>query len=173
MSLYPANFKMFLALLLFLNLLHGSCCQTETTDQMLAKLLAPRTGCHTKAVADTYMNALSRRFTALDGKLEEVVLEAQSVELIIQAATGFNKTLNQLQDDLQTVKGRQAAAAAISVCQLLLVIVYLCVIGGIKIVKVFKKKQEKQLVANLELMESRLQKRKSKRRSAGRPPKEQ
>ena len=58
------------------------------------------------------------------------------------------------------MKGRQAAAAAISVCQLLLVIVYLCVIGGIKIVKVFKKQQEKQLVANLELMESRLQERK-------------
>ena len=68
--------------------------------------------------------------------------------------------MNQLQNDLQTMKGRQSAAAAISVSQLLLVIAYLCVIGGIKIVKVFKKKQEKQLVANLELMESRLQERK-------------
>ena len=90
--------------------------QTETTDQMLAKLLAPRTGCHTKAVADTYMNALSRRFTTLDGKLEEVVLEVQSVELIIQAATGFNKMLNQLVEENKTLKQRQAAAAAISVC---------------------------------------------------------
>ena len=81
--------------------------------------------------------------------------------------------MNQLQDDLQTMKGRQLAAAAISVSQLLLVIAYLCVIGGIKIEKCFKKQQEKQLVANLELMESRLQERKNKRRSAGRPPKEQ
>ena len=81
--------------------------------------------------------------------------------------------MNQLQDDLQTMKGRQSAAAAISVSQLLLVIAYLCVIGGIEIVKFFKKQQEKQLVLNLELMESCLQERKSKRRSAGSPPKEQ
>ena len=87
--------------------------------------------------------------------------------------TGLNKALNQLQDDLQTMKGRQSAAAAISVSQLLLVIAYLCVIGGIEIVKCFKKQQEKRLVLNLELMESCLQERKSKRRSADRPPKEQ
>ena len=81
--------------------------------------------------------------------------------------------MNQLQDDLQTMKGRQSAAAAISVSQLLLVIAYLCVIGGIEIVKCFKKQQEKQLVENLELMEFRLQEKKNKRRSASRPPKEQ
>ena len=106
-------------------------------------------------------------------RLDGVILEVQSVELIIQAAIGFNETLNQLQDDLQTVKGRQAAAVAISVCQLLLVIAYLGTIGGIYIVKCFKEQQAKQLEQNLELMESRLQERKSKRRSASRPPKEQ
>ena len=58
------------------------------------------------------------------------------------------------------MKGRQSAAAAISVSQLLLVIAYLCVIGGIEIVKCFKKQQEKRLVLNLELMESCLHERK-------------
>ena len=52
------------------------------------------------------------------------------------------------------MKGRQSAAAAISVSQLLLVIAYLCVIGGIEIMKCFKKQQEKRLVLNLELMEA-------------------
>ena len=33
---------------------------------------------------------------ALAARLDSVILEVQSVELIIQAATGFNKTLNQL-----------------------------------------------------------------------------
>ena len=64
-------------------------------------------------------------------------------------------------------------AAAISVSQLLIVIIYLLVIGVSYLVKCFKKQQEKQLVENLELMESRLQERKNKRRSASRPPKEQ
>jgi len=58
------------------------------------------------------------------------------------------------------MKGRQSAAAAISVSQLLLVFAYLCVIGGIEIVKCLKKQQEKRLVLNLELMESCLQDRK-------------
>ena len=82
--------------------------------------------------------------------------------------TSLNKTLYQLQEDLQTVKGRQAVAAAISVSQLLIVIIYLLVIGVSYLVKCFKKQQEKQLVENLELMESRLQERKNKRRLAAR-----
>ena len=60
---------------------------------------------------------------------------------------GFNKTLNQLQDDLQTVKERQAAAAAISVGQLLIFLAYIGTIGINYLVKCFKKQQEKQLVA--------------------------
>ena len=109
----------------------------------------------------------------LAARLDSVILEVQSVELIIQATTGFNKTLNQLQDDLQTVKGRQAAAAAVAVFQCVIFLAYLGTIGISYLVKCFKKQQEKQLVENLELMESRLQERKNKRRSASRPPKEQ
>ena len=93
-------------------------------------------------------------------RLNSVILEVQSVELIIQAATGFNKTLNELVEENKTLKQRQAAAAAISVCQLLLFLAYLGTIGISYLVKCFKKQQEKQLVENLELMESRLQERK-------------
>ena len=108
----------------------------------------------------------------LAAKLDSVILEVQSVELIIQAATGFNKTLNQLVEENKTLRNRQAAAAAISVCPLLIVIIYLLVIGITYIVKCCKEQQAKQLEQNLELIESRLQERKSKRRSASRPPKE-
>ena len=66
------------------------------------------------------------------------------------------------------MKGRQAAAAAISVGQLLIFLAYIGTIGINYLVKCFKKQQEKQLVENLELMESRLQERKTKRRSAAR-----
>ena len=51
----------------------------------------------------------------LAAKLDSVILEVQSIELIIQAAYGFNKTLNELVEENKTLKLRQAAAAAISV----------------------------------------------------------
>ena len=60
--------------------------------------------------------------------LERIILEVQSLEWIIQAATGFNKTLKQLQNDIQTLTGKQAAAAVLQVSQFLLVIIYLLVI---------------------------------------------
>ena len=85
----------------------------------------------------------------------------------------MHKTLNQLVEENKTLRNRQAAAAAISVCQLLIVIIYLLVIGVIYIVKCFKIQQAKQLEQNLQEMEERLQERKSKRRSSDRPPKEQ
>ena len=154
---------MFLALLLFLNGIAAQQQQTETTDQLLAKLLAPRIGCATQAIADTYMNSISRDFQTLEDKLESVIL----------AANGFNQMLNQLVEENKTLRNRQAAAAVISVCQLLIVIIYLLVIGVIYIVKCFKVQQAKQLEQNLQEMEERLQERKSKRRSAGRLPKEQ
>ena len=68
--------------------------------------------------------------------------------------------MNHLLEENETLRKRQAAAAAISVTQLLIVIIYLLVIGVSYLVKCFKKQQEKQLVQNLELMESRPQERK-------------
>ena len=109
------------------------------------------------------MNSISRDFQTLEDKLESVIL----------AANGFNQMLNQLVEENKTLRNRQAAAAVISVCQLLIVIIYLLVIGVIYIVKCFKVQQAKQLEQNLQEMEERLQERKSKMRSAGRPLKEQ
>ena len=87
------------------------------------------------------------------------------VELIIQAAIGFDKTLNELQDDIQTVKQRQAAAAVLSVCQLLIFLVYLGTIGINYLVRCFKVQQAKQLEQNLQEMEERLRERKKTRGS--------
>ena len=106
---------MFLALLLFLNGAYGQSQQqqTETTDQLLAQLLAPRTGCAKGGVVDKYMNVISSNFRDLEDKLDSVIL----------AANGFNQTLNHLLEENKTLRSRQAAAAAISVCQLLVVII--------------------------------------------------
>ena len=95
------------------------------------------------------------------------------VELVTQAAIGFNKTLNQLVVENETLRNRQAAAAVLQVTQFLMVILYFLMIGIVYLVKCFKTQQAKQLEQNLQEMEERLQERKNKRRSAGRPPKEQ
>ena len=80
--------------------------------------------------------------------------------------TSLNKTLYQLQEDLQTVKGRQAVAAAISVSQLFIFIIYLLVIGVSYLVKRCNKHQKKLAEEELELIETRFQELKSKRRAA-------
>ena len=68
-----------------------------------------------------------------------ILLEVESnVELIIQAAIGFNRTLDQLVEENETLRNRQAAAAVLSVCQLLIFLVYLVTIGISYLVKCFK-----------------------------------
>ena len=94
------------------------------------------------------------------------------IELITQAAVGFNKTLNQLVEENETLRNRQAAAAVLQVIQFLMVILYFLVIWIAYLVKCFEKAQAKQLEQNLQEMEERLQERKTKRRSANEPPKE-
>ena len=82
------------------------------------------------------------------------------IELITQAAIGFNKTLNQLVEENETLRNRQAAAAVLQVIQFLMVILYFLVIGIAYLVKCFEKARAKQLEQNLQEMEERLQERK-------------
>ena len=137
---------------------------SETTNQKLDRILA------SIEQKNDYANLRARNRGLAEEKVEAILVGSERPGA---STYSFKKTLNQLQDDLQTVKGRQAAAAAIAVGQLLIFLAYLGTIGISYLVKCFKKQQEKQLVENLELMESRLQERKNKRRSAARPPKEQ
>ena len=130
--------------------------QTETTDQKLDRILA------SIEQKNDYANGRARNRAVEHTKLKD------ELDNVILAANGFNQTLNHLLEENETLRKRQAAAAAISVSQLLIVIIYLLMIGVSYLVKCFKKQQEKQLVENLELMESRLQERKNKRRSAAR-----
>ena len=90
------------------------------------------------------------------------------IELII----GFNNTLNDIQDDIHTVKQRQAAAAVFSVCQLSIFLVYLGTIIINYLVRWCKVQQERQQETLVLKMEERLQERKTRRRSANKPPKE-
>ena len=172
-----------LILFLFLNGAAAQEPQAVLVDK-LDKLLAGQETLQTHVVADIYQNANGALFRSINAKIEEgdqtlvarldsIILEVQSVQLIIEAATGFNKTLNQLMAENKTLKRRQAAAAILQVCQFLIVILYFLVVGVIYLVKCVKKQQAEQLEENLEMMDYRLQERKTQRRSAARPPKAQ
>ena len=137
--LHFTNFKMFLALFLFLKGLAAQESQAVLVEK-LDKLLAGKEKQRTLEFALTLANndiswyqdvisKIAESYQNLVAGLERIILEVQSVEWIIQAATGFNKTLKQLQNDIQTLTGKQAAAAALQVSQFLLVIIYLLVIG--------------------------------------------
>ena len=97
---------MIIALFLFLN---GIAAQ-ETTEQKLDKLLAGQELQQTVEFPSTlasneiswYQDIISKIAESdqtLVAGLESIVLEVQSVELIIQADYGFNKTLNELEEE--------------------------------------------------------------------------
>ena len=66
---------------------------------MLAKLLVGQETLATRAIGDRSTRAHLEWFQTLQAKLEEVILEVQSVELIIQAANGFNNMLDELVEE--------------------------------------------------------------------------
>ena len=135
--------------------------QTETTDQKLDRILA------SIEQKNDYANLRAQNRVVEHSKLKD------ELDNVILAANGFNQTLNHLGglvrlvlEENKTLRNRQAAAAAISVSQLLIVIIYLLVIGVSYLVKRCKKHQKKLAEEELELIETRLQERKSKRRAA-------
>ena len=127
---------------------------SETTNQKLDRILA------SIEQKNDYANGRARNRAVEHTKLKD------ELDNVILAANGFNQTLNHLLEENETLRKIQAAAAAISVTQLLIVIIYLLVIGVSYLVKRCKKHQKKLAEEELELIETRLQERKSKRRAA-------
>ena len=106
-------------------LFHGIAAQAQQT-------VNPR-----PATVDRKLDHLFANLGVVDGNIndnhETLVARQDSVdsevELIIQAAIGFNKTLNKLVEENTTLRNRQAAAAVHQINQFLLVIFYFLVIG--------------------------------------------
>ena len=97
---------------------------------------APRIG----VLADTLNNVLILR-EQIPANHDSLVARLDGVDSVI---IGFNKTLSDIQDDIHTVKQRQAAAAVLSVCQLLIFLVYLGTIIINYLMKWCKVQQERQ-----------------------------
>ena len=101
----------------------------------------------------------------------EQVLEAIKVvqgairEMNLQPQVGQNAT-SQLLVELDTLRGRQAASAALQVAQFFLFIGYLLTLSIIYVVRKCKKHRERLAEEEVELIEQKLQERKARRRAA-------
>ena len=104
------------------------------------------------------------------GQLQEVRAGLHTLkQRSVKAATAFEVVQNATSEiliELETLRGRQAVAATIQVVQLLLFLAYLVVQGVVYAVKKCKKPHARQVEEELEMLESRLMQRKSKRRAA-------
>ena len=109
--------------------------------------------------------------------LDKVVAEAEGVraqledliedfvELVKIAQATQNET-SQLLTDLQVLKGRQAVAGAVQGTQVFMFLAYLATIAVFYLVRHCRKHQEKVAREEFELLESKLQASRSKRRAA-------
>ena len=74
-----------------------------------------------------------------------------------------------ISEELDTLKGQQAASAALQVAQFFLFVSYLLTLSVLYVVKKCKKHRKRQVEEEVELMEQKLQERKAKRKAAARP----
>ena len=86
--------------------------------------------------------------------------------LTVQIGAGCNATIGDLATELYVLKGRQAASAALQVIQFLLFAGYLVALAVNYVVKKCRKHSKKRGEEKVELLEQRLQERKSRRRAA-------
>ena len=86
--------------------------------------------------------------------------------LTVQVGAGCNATIGDLATEVNVLKGRQAASAALQVIQFLLFAGYLITLAVKYVVKKCRKHSKKRGEETVELLEQRLQERKSRRRAA-------
>jgi len=104
-------------------------------------------------------------FEGIDTDSDTGLLTAQIIELLAAVGATQNAT-TQLLSELDTLKGRQAASAAIQLAQALMFVAYLLTTISIYVVKRCKKVREKSQRKEFELLEKKLLSNKAKRRAA-------
>ena len=146
-----------LSSLLLLALLILPCAlqqQTKTVDQKLDDLAEWLERWKTWS-SDTQV-LISANQVEIHGEVSEI--------LAIVGAT--QNATSQLRAELDTLRGRQAASAAVQASQVLMLVVYFLTIISIYVVKRCRKVREKSQRKEFELLEKQLRSSKAKRRAA-------
>ena len=182
-------FKMFSCLLLLTALLLAPSApqqldpqQTKTVDQRFVDLGARLTpiaewlhdwkvlSSETQALILESQGTSQDREVELRDTLEEVVAEAVGVKTqlaeLVKVAQATQNLTSQLLTDLQVLKGRQAVGGAVQGTQVFMFLAYLATITVFYLVRYCRKHQEKVAREEFELLETKLQASRSKRRAA-------
>ena len=125
--------------------------------ELIAKLVAS-SGIETHEKLDTLLadDTCNDSIDLVKEVLRELVVDIQSV---------LNAT-SQLQEDVELVRGRQAASAAVQATQLLILTLYFVTLFSIYLVKRCQEAREKSQQKDFELLEQHLRQRRHQRRTA-------
>ena len=107
------------------------------------------------------------RFRAqLETLLADFTLQSTEIRELLAIVGATQNATSQLLTELDTLRGRQAVAAAVQVSQVLMFVVYLLTTISIYVVKRCRKVREKSQRKEFELLEKKLLSNKAKRRAA-------
>ena len=149
--------------------------QTETVDQKLLALSAWLSEWRTyssgaqvqigdnQIETSTQLDKVVAETEGVRAQLEDLIEDF--VELVKIAQATQNET-SQLLTDLQVLKGRQAVAGAVQGTQVFMFLAYLATIAEFYLVRHCRKHQEKVAREEFQLLETKLQASRSKRRAA-------
>ena len=111
----------------------------------------------------TYQDNILDEAAKVEAQIEQLLVDFADLVKTVQVTQNVT---SQLLIDLQVLKGRQAVAGAIQGAQIFMFLAYLVTISVFYLVKHCKKHQEKVALEEFELLETKLQASKSKRRAA-------
>ena len=96
----------------------------------------------------------------------DVTLQSTEIRELLAIVGATQNATSQLLTELDTLRGRQAASAAVQASQVLMLVVYFLTIISIYVVKRCRKVREKSQRKEFELLEKQLRSSKAKRRAA-------
>ena len=132
------------------------------TLEVVAKLVA--NAINNQILIDQKLDTLLADST-LQVQADSILQSAEIRELLAIVEATKNAT-SQLQTELDTLRGRQAASAVVQASQVLMLVVYFLTILSIYVVKRCQKVREKAQQKEFELLEKQLRSSRAKRRAA-------
>ena len=102
----------------------------------------------------------------LETLLSGFTLQSTEIRELLEIVGATQNATSQLLTELDTLRGRQAASAAVQASQVLMLVVYLLTAISIYVVKRCRKVREKSQRKEFELLEKQLRSSKAKRRAA-------
>ena len=121
------------------------------------------------ATLDIIASLVSRSFLSQQEKLDTLLADDTCnirIDLVVEAVQSVLNATSQLQEDIELVRGRQAASAAVQATQLLILTFYFVTLFSIYLVKRCQEAREKSQQKDFELLEQHLRQRRHQRRTA-------